>query len=184
MKQVKRKWKRLKGKYKKLKIGTRAMNVGMFIIGWILVVALAIMYVQGFCMKTVVSNDAMVPAFEEDEVVKINQVVYKFTSPNRMDTVAVQIGETKSNIYYVMRIVGLPGEKVQIKNGKIYIDGERTEYPFNEESIQDAGIGRDEIFLDDDEYFMMCDNYNNSRYDSRSSNIGIINKKQIIGRVK
>ena len=83
-----------------------------------------------------------------------------------------------------MRIVGLPGEKVQIKNGKIYIDGERTEYPFNEESIQDAGIGRDEIFLDDDEYFMMCDNYNNSRYDSRSSNIGIINKKQIIGRVK
>lgn len=184
MKTYKRKIKRYIGKIKKLNIGTRAVNLAMFIIGWFVVVAFAIALVQGFCIKTVVSNDSMIPTFEEEEVLNLNQVIYKIMSPNRMDTVAVKIGETKSNLYYVVRIVGLPGEKIQIRNGKIYVDDEVIEYPIDGDLIEDAGIARDEIILGDDEYFMMCDNYNNSRYDSRSSNIGVIKKSQIEGRVK
>ena len=160
------------------------MNLGMFIIGWFLVVGIAVMYVRGFGMKTIISNDSMAPTFEEDEILKINQFIYKITSPKRMDTVAVRVGETKSNVYYVLRIVGLPGEKVQIQNGKIYIDGEEITYPVSEEPIEDAGIAGEIVFLGDDEYFMLCDNYNNSSYDSRSSNIGVIDKSQIEGRVK
>lgn len=184
MKKVKRKWKRQVNKIKKLRIGTHAMNLGMFIIGWFLVVGIAVMYVRGFGMKTIISNDSMAPTFEEDEILKINQFIYKITSPKRMDTAAVRVGETKSNVYYVLRIVGLPGEKVQIQNGKIYIDGEEITYPVSEEPIEDAGIAGEIVFLGDDEYFMLCDNYNNSSYDSRSSNIGVIDKSQIEGRVK
>jgi len=184
VKKVKRKWKRQVNKIKKLRIGTHAMNLGMFIIGWFLVVGIAVMYVRGFGMKTIISNDSMAPTFEEDEILKINQFIYKITSPKRMDTVAVRVGETKSNVYYVLRIVGLPGEKVQIQNGKIYIDGEEITYPVGEEPIEDAGIAGEIVFLGDDEYFMLCDNYNNSSYDSRSSNIGVIDKSQIEGRVK
>ena len=78
----------------------------------------------------------------------------------------------------------LPGEKVQIQNGKIFIDGEEITYPVGTEPIEDAGIAGEIVFLGDDEYFMLCDNYNNSSYDSRSSNIGVIDKSQIEGRVK
>ena len=184
MKKFTRKLKRMTGKIKKLRIGTRAMNLAMFIIGWFLVVGIAVMYIQGFKMKTIVSNDSMVPTFQEEEILNINQVIYKITSPNRMDTVAAQIGETKSNMYFVLRNVGLPNEIVQIRNGRIYIDDEAIDYPVGDERIEDAGIAKDEIILGKDEYFMMCDNYNNSRYDSRSSNIGVINKTQIEGRVK
>ena len=184
MKKYRRKFKQFIGRIKKLKIGTRAMNLAMLIIGWFLVVGFAIALVQGFQIKTVVSNDSMFPTFEEEEVLKINKVVYKITSPNRMDTVAVKIGETKSNVHYVLRIVGLPGEEVQIKNGRIYINDALIEYAIPGDLIEDPGIAHEVIKLDENEYFMMCDNYNNSRNDSRSSNIGIINKTQIEGRVK
>ncbi len=184
MKKVKRKWKRQINKIKKLRIGTHAVNLGMFIIGWFLVVGIAVMYVRGFGMKTILSNDSMAPTFQEDEILKINQFIYKISSPKRMDTVAVRVGETKSNVYYVLRIVGLPGEKFQIQNGKIYIDGEEITYPVGDELIEDAGIAGKIVYLGDDEYFMLCDNYNNSSYDSRSSSIGVIDKSQIEGRVK
>ena len=184
MKKYRRKFKQFIGRIKKLKIGTRAMNLAMFIIGWFLVMGFAIALVQGFHIKTVVSNDSMMPTFVEEDVLKINKVVYKITSPNRMDTVAVKIGETKSNVHYVLRIVGLPGEQVQIKNGRIYIDDTMLEYAVPGNRIEDPGIAREVIQLDENEYFMMCDNYNNSRNDSRSSNIGVINIDQIEGRVK
>ena len=184
MKKAKRKWRRWLNKLKKLGIGTRAMNLGMFIIGWILVVFLAVAYVRGFGMKTIISNDSMVPTFHEEEILKINQFIYKISSPNRFDTVAVRAGETKSNVYYVLRIVGLPGEKVRIEHGKLFIDNEEIVYPANSEPVSDAGIAGEMIFLGEDEYFMLCDNYNNSSYDSRSSSIGVIDKSQIEGRVK
>ena len=74
MKKAKRKWRRWLNKLKKLGIGTRAMNLGMFIIGWILVVFLAVAYVRGFGMKTIISNDSMVPTFHEEEILKIKDV--------------------------------------------------------------------------------------------------------------
>ena len=120
----------------------------------------------------------------QEEILKINQFIYKISSPNRFDTVAVRAGETKSNVYYVLRIVGLPGEKVRIENGKLFIDNEEIVYPANSEPVSDAGIAGEMIFLGEDEYFMLCDNYNNSSYDSRSSSIGVIDKSQIEGRVK
>lgn len=60
------------------------------------------------------------------------------------------------------------GKKVQIQNGKIYVDDKEISYPVGEEPIEDAGIANDIVLLQDDEYFMLCDNYNNSSYDSRS----------------
>lgn len=184
MKKYRRKLKRFIGKVKKLKIGTKAMNIAMLVIGWFLVIGIAIALVQGFHIKTVVSNDSMSPTFEKEDILKINKVVYKIASPNRMDTVAVNIGETKSSVYYVLRIVGLPGEEIQIKNGRIYVDDALIEYSVPGELIEDPGIAHEVIRLDENEYFMMCDNYNNSRNDSRSSNIGVIQKSQIEGRVK
>lgn len=184
MKKLRRKWKRASKKLKKLGVGTRAVNLGMFIIGWLLVIFIAIMCIRGFGMKTIISDDSMAPTFHEDEILRINKFIYNISSPNRFDTVAVRVGETQSNVYYVLRIVGLPGEKVQIQDGRIFIDNKEIAYPANESLIDDAGIAKDIVLLGDDEYFMLCDNYNNSSYDSRSSNIGIIDEANIEGRVK
>lgn len=184
MKKQKRKWRRRLNKLKKWGFGTRAANLSMFIIGWLIVVSLAVFYVKGFGMKTILSDDSMMPTFQEDEILKINQFIYKISSPNRFDTVAVHVGETKSNVYYVLRIVGLPGEKIQILNGKIFVEDKEIKYPASEAPIEDAGIAKDVILLGENEYFMLCDNYNNSSYDSRSSSIGLIDKDHIEGKVK
>jgi signal peptidase I len=85
MNKAKRKWKRTVGRIKKLRIASRVMNLGMFIIGWFLVVGIAVLYVRGFGMKTIISNDSMEPTFQEDEILKINQFIYKISTPKRME---------------------------------------------------------------------------------------------------
>ena len=77
--------------------------------------------------------------------------------------------------------MALPGETVQIKNGKVYIDGELLEEDDSYDKIADAGIAENEIVLDDNEYFVLGDNRNSSE-DSRSGNIGAVSKDTIIGK--
>ena len=86
---------------------------------------------------------------------------------------------THSNI---KRVMGLPGEKVKIENGKLYINEEEIISEFISESIEDAGIAQDEILLGEDEYFVLGDNLGNSE-DSRFANIGNVNKQDIVGKV-
>lgn len=173
------------GRFKRKQLGPKLKRMLLFIVGWIAVILLAIVIVRTFEMKIVQNGDAMLPTYEDTQVLKIDHADYLIHSVKRFDTVAVQSSESQSsNVYYVLRVVGLPGEKVQIKNGRIYIEGKKTAYPTNDASIKDAGIASEEILLGEDEYFMMCDNYNSSRNDSRSSSIGIIKKSQIEGSIR
>ena len=77
--------------------------------------------------------------------------------------------------------MALPGETVQIKNGKVYIDGELLEEDDSYDKIADAGIAENEIVLNDNEYFVLGDNRNSSE-DSRSGNIGAVDGSNIIGK--
>ena len=83
--------------------------------------------------------------------------------------------------YYVKRIIALPGETIQIINGKVYIDGELLEEDERYDKIIDPGIAGNEITLAGNEYFVLGDNRNSSE-DSRSGNIGPIEKNTIIGK--
>ena len=79
-------------------------------------------------------------------------------------------------------MIGVPGDTVQIADGKILVNGEEIEKQGSEE-ILSGGLASSEITLGDNQYFVLGDNYNNSE-DSRVSSIGNIKKENIIGKIK
>ena len=87
----------------------------------------------------------------------------------------------KENTYYIKRIIGLPGETVQVKDGYVYIDGEKLDENYGLEVMEDAGIAAEPIELGEDEYFVLGDNRNHSS-DSRDPSVGILHIDELIGR--
>mgnify|MGYP002705462188 CR=1 FL=1 len=72
---------------------------------------------------------------------------------------------------------------VEIKDGKVYIDDTELELTFNDAAIENAGVAEKGETLGDNEYFVLCDDYNNNRDDSRLDSIGTIDSDQILGKV-
>ena len=124
-----------------------------------------------------VSGNSMYPNLHNGDNVLVERdcLVKQY---NRFDVVIL---DSQINGKYIKRVIGLPGETVQIKDGNIYINGQLlTENYGNERYIYNSGIAGNEIILADDEYFVLGDNRNHS-CDSRE--IGPINKKQMIGKI-
>ena len=146
-------------------------------------VAIFLAFVLGFSvgMKISMVGVSMEPALYNGQEVLINRFIYKITSPKRGDVIAFLPNGNQNSHYYLKRIVGLPGESIQIIDGYVYINGERV--PEDEyDKMADYGIAGNEIQLGSDEYFVLGDNRNMSE-DSRSGNIGAVKKDTIAGKV-
>ncbi len=152
------------------------MIAGTFIV---IFLAMALTYFVG--MRTSVVGDSMEPALYNSQEILINRFVYRLSSPKRGDVVVFLPNGNQNSHYYVKRIIALPGETVQIINGRVYIDGEMLEEVELYDKISDPGIAGNEITLGTDEYFVLGDNRNSSE-DSRSGNIGAVKKDTIIGK--
>ena len=88
----------------------------------------------------------------------------------------------EEDTYYIKRIIGMPGETVQIRDGYVYIDGKRlTSDIYGKEKIKDPQTAAEPVTLGDDEYFVMGDNRNHSM-DSRDPGVGVLTRKDLIGR--
>jgi len=143
-------------------------------------VFLAFVLVFSVGMKISMVGVSMEPALYNGQEVLINRFIYKITSPKRGDVIAFLPNGNQNSHYYLKRIVGLPGESIQIIDGYVYINGERL--PEDEyDKMADYGIVGNEIQLGSDEYFVLGDNRNMSE-DSRSGNIGAVKKDTIAGK--
>jgi len=130
--------------------------------------------------KTVtVSGYSMEDTLTNNDRIMLDKFTYALVDIERFDVVVFSVGEDKGE--YVKRVIGMPGERIQIKNGKIYIDGKVLKESIDKAAILNAGRAEDEILLGDNEYFVLGDNRNNSE-DSRFDTIGNIKKENIIGK--
>ncbi len=150
----------------------------VFYIAFVLVLTWVIITFVG--QRTRVDGRSMMNTLHDGDNLIVEKLSYRFSDPKRFDIIVFP--PTGKKEYYIKRIIGLPGETVQIdENGNIYINGELLEENYGAETIQNPGRAVNPITLGEDEYFVMGDNRNNSK-DSRSEEVGNVKRSQIIGR--
>ncbi|MBQ6229985.1 MAG: signal peptidase I [Eubacterium sp.] len=133
--------------------------------------------------RTTVKGDSMLPTLENGDNLWIDKISYRFTDPKRFDIIIFPPRNNSEKIY-IKRIIGLPGETVQIdEQGNILIDGKVLIEDYGLEPIDPdkRGIASSPITLGKSEYFVLGDNRNNSE-DSRRSVVGNVRKSEIIGK--
>ncbi|MCR5322086.1 MAG: signal peptidase I [Lachnospiraceae bacterium] len=154
------------------------------IASWIIIIASAVLIAfvvnRVFILKTIVTSGSMRPTMEIDEHVIANRLAYLFSDPQRGDMVFFANPENESETY-VKRIIGLPGEKVEIKKGKVYInDSEKAlKEPYLFEKADKLDFGP--YYVPENCYFMMGDNRNISN-DSRYWEIPFVSRDKIYGK--
>jgi len=141
----------------------------------VIVIALVTVFIiRGFLIQPfLVSGASMEPTFQDGNYLLVDQVTYRFREPERGEVIVFRYPKDRS-IFYIKRIVGLPGDTVVVLGGRVYINGLTLE----EEYVPYDTGGNVNTKLKSDEYFVMGDNRSHS-FDSR--NWGPIIKDDIIG---
>lgn len=154
-------------------------RVVCWIVDIVVVIAFAWFTVYAFGTQVTNFGHSMLPLLKSGDVVLMDRITYDFSSPKRFDVIVFTREDSKSNI---KRLIGLPGETVQIKDGVLYIDGGRLEAGDALGFVSLAGMAENPIKLGEGEYFVLGDNRDSSE-DSRFSNLGNITREQIQGKV-
>ena len=165
---------------------TGEINIVKELVGtllYIVFVIFAVWFILTFVgQRTEVSGSSMYDTLEDGDNLWIDKVSYRFSDPKRFDIVVFPYQD--SSVYYIKRIIGLPGERIRIEqDGTIYINNKPLDENYGYETIAANMIGRakNNIILGDDEYFVMGDNRNDSK-DSRFEEVGNIHRDELEGK--
>ena len=167
-------------------LGPTMGAVAMFLLEIVQIAALAlaiILPVRYFLVQPfVVAGVSMEPNFADGEYLIIDELTFHFREPERGEIVVFHPPSSAEKQFYIKRVIGLPGEKVEVNEGKITIYNEANPNGFelNEAYIEDYTPGRDSETLGEGEYYLMGDNRDAS-FDSRA--FGPVPRANFIGRV-
>ncbi len=156
-------------------------ETGSTVLTVVIIIILTLGFMKFVAQRTDVDGESMMYTLHDGDALIADKLTYRFSDPKRFDIIIFPYAGDPDS-YFIKRIIGLPGETVQIDTeGKIYINGEVLEEHYGAEVIQNPGRAIEPVVLGDDEYFVLGDNRNYS-FDSREEAVGNINRKDIIGR--
>jgi len=151
------------------------------ILSWIKVIVSALLIaivLRTFVFQMALVNQiSMDPTLHEGQMLVISKINYFVGDPNRGDIIVLK--DEVENKLLIKRVIGLPGEVVQLKNGKVYINAKELQPDYT--SFPTFAYAQEEWTLPEGEYFVLGDNREHSR-DSRAENVGMVYRKNIIGR--
>lgn len=153
---------------------------------WIFEIAVVILFafvlVYFFGQVRTNIGSSMELTLADGDRVLLDRLSYSVGSPKRNDIIAFKPNGSSTSHTHIKRVIGLPGETIQIMDGIIYINGkvylEKADYPL----MTNSGLASEPITLGVKEYFVLGDNRNDSE-DSRYADIGLVNLDYIEGKV-
>ncbi|MGB8452601.1 MAG: signal peptidase I [Anaerocolumna sp.] len=149
---------------------------------YFLIVIVSVLLIHQFVGQQIeVSGSSMESTLHNEDHLILEKVSYEIDKPKRYDIVVFRPYSEDKDTYYIKRVIGLPGETIQIIGSDIYINGQLLNEDYGNYPIANGGIAKEPIVLGKDEYFLLGDNRNNSK-DSRDSSIGAVKRSSIIGR--
>lgn len=143
-------------------------------------VAFICVWFWGFRVSMI--GDSMSPQMANGDIMLVNRIAYSMGTPKRGDVVAFKPNGNENSHYYVKRVIGLPGERVEVQKGAILINGKKITEKYQTTALKELGLLEEAIELGVDEYFLLGDDRQNSE-DSRSADIGNVKRTDIIGEV-
>ncbi|WP_330405839.1 signal peptidase I [Faecalicatena contorta] len=176
----------------KIEVDTRKKVYGMDqersiireLFGWIvyilIIVGLTYLIITFVGQRTRVSGSSMETTLSDGDNLIVDKISYRFGEPKRYEIIVFPY-QYEENTYYIKRIIGLPGETVQVMDGDVYINGQKLDENYGNEAMQDSGIAGEPITLGEDEYFVLGDNRNHSA-DSRDDSVGVLHREDLLGR--
>lgn len=168
-------------------MGRHRRERGIFreLLGWLLyiliIIGLTYVIITYVGQRTRVSGQSMETTLSDGDNLIVDKLTYHFKDPERFDIIVFPY-KYEENTYYIKRIIGMPGETIQIVGGYVYINGQQlTSDIYGTEVMVSAGIAAEPITLGADEYFVLGDNRNHST-DSREPNVGVLRREDLLGR--
>ena len=169
---------------KKIEVEVQESKVLKELLGWLMyigiVVVITYVVITFVGQRTCVSGESMMPTLHNEDNLIVDKISYRFSNPDRYDIIVFPY-QYEEKVYYIKRIIGMPGEEVQVKDGEVYINGTLLGEKYGAEVMGNSGIAADPIQLGEDEYFVLGDNRNHSA-DSRDPSVGVLKGEDIIGK--
>ena len=154
------------------------------LLSWIVYIVIVVILSLGIItfvgQRTKVSGHSMETTLSDGDNLIVDKISYRFRDPERFEIIVFPF-QYEEHTYYIKRIIGLPGETVQVIDGYVYINGEMLDENYGLEVMDDPGIAAEPITLGEDEYFVLGDNRNHSS-DSRDPSVGVLHRDDIMGR--
>lgn len=147
--------------------------VTVFVVIFVIVYVVTLQQVIGPSMQTTLNDQ---------DIVILSKIHYKIFKIKRFDVIALKYADTK---YLIKRVIGMPGDKIEYKNGILYVNGTAIKESFLDKRVTTDDFSLEKLGYDripDNMYLVLGDNRKNS-LDSRSKKVGLIKKNDIIGRV-